>query len=162
MVTGKYWRHRRQKFENSEFREIYEVNQGSTAEAVKLVFNAGAEYGLVLISRCRRNNSSGQWHCKASAGRAKGCRTVVSATASIQSMAADFIQETVQSPGKAPQVTRGHMTVERPDRFRWDVKEPYPQLVIAGQGKVTVYDPDLEQAVIRKMDQSLHDTRLCC
>ncbi|MGY0219919.1 outer membrane lipoprotein chaperone LolA [Endozoicomonadaceae bacterium StTr2] len=77
---------------------------------------------------------------------------------SIQSMAADFIQETVQTPGKAPQVTRGHMTVERPDRFRWDVKEPYPQLVIAGQGKVTVYDPDLEQAVIRKLDQSLHDT----
>ena len=77
---------------------------------------------------------------------------------SIQSLSADFMQETVQMAGRAPQVTSGHMTVQRPDNFRWEVKEPYPQLVIAGASLVTVYDPDLEQAVIRKMDQSLHDT----
>ncbi len=76
----------------------------------------------------------------------------------IQSVSADFVQETVQAVGKAPQVTSGHMTVQRPDHFRWEVKDPYPQLVIAGESLVTVYDPDLEQAVIRKMDQSLHDT----
>ena len=42
--------------------------------------------------------------------------------------------------------------------FRWQVDDPYPQIIVADAALLKIYDPDLEQLTIRPMDEALNDT----
>lgn len=64
----------------------------------------------------------------------------------------------MQSAGAAGEATRGEFAFARPGRFRWEVKEPYPQLMVADGEHVYFYDVDLAQVTIRPMDQALAAT----
>lgn len=75
-----------------------------------------------------------------------------------RSMEANFEQTVAGSNGVVSQKSQGTMSVSRPQLFRWDVKTPFEQLVIADGKQVWVYDPDLSQAVVRPFDQQLSDT----
>lgn len=48
----------------------------------------------------------------------------------------------------------GVMMLERPGKFRWEIKQPNRQLIIVNKNKSLIYDADLEQLVKRKMDYS--------
>lgn len=75
----------------------------------------------------------------------------------IQTFSADFAQVLSDPKGEALQTTEGHVTVKAPGLFRWQVKPPYEQLVVANQQFLWVYDPDLEQVTLSdrsKMDNS--------
>ncbi len=78
--------------------------------------------------------------------------------AAARSMEATFEQEVVGGNGMLAQSTSGTMRVSRPHLFRWDVQEPFAQLIIADGTHVWVYDPDLAQVVVRPFDQQLADT----
>ncbi len=79
--------------------------------------------------------------------------------AAANTVEADFVQTmTAKSSGQAAQQSRGHMSVSRPQLFRWDVKEPFVQLIVADGKQVWLYDPDLAQAVVKPFDQQLADT----
>jgi outer membrane lipoprotein carrier protein len=69
----------------------------------------------------------------------------------VHSMQASFTQTTLDAHGKATQKASGQMALERPGKFRWDVKKPMPQLIIANASKLWIYDPDLEQVTIRSL-----------
>ena len=50
------------------------------------------------------------------------------------------------------------MSVKRPGLFYWHTDAPNEQTMISDGQKVTLWDPDLEQATIKKLDQRLTQT----
>lgn len=48
--------------------------------------------------------------------------------------------------------TTGLMALERPGKFRWEVRQPNKQLIIINGKQLLLYDVDLAQVVKRKMD----------
>ncbi|MCL6414882.1 outer membrane lipoprotein chaperone LolA [Aestuariirhabdus sp. Z084] len=68
------------------------------------------------------------------------------------SINAQFEQLTMDASGARVQESQGQLVVERPDRFRWQVATPFPQLVISDGKTVSIYDPDLEQLTVQSLD----------
>ncbi len=75
----------------------------------------------------------------------------------VQSMQANFNQTIYDNRGKAIQQANGRVAFQRPGRFRWQVIKPIPQLIVANQTKLWIYDPDLEQVTIRSLKQGTGD-----
>lgn len=76
----------------------------------------------------------------------------------LKTMQANFTQIVYDNHGKAVQQSYGQMALSRPGKFRWEVKKPIPQLIIASNTRLTIYDPDLEQVTIRALKLSTGDT----
>ncbi len=70
---------------------------------------------------------------------------------SLHSMKANFTQTILDNHGKAIQQSNGNMALLRPGKFRWETKKPIPQLIIANDAKLWIFDPDLEQVTIRAL-----------
>ncbi len=73
---------------------------------------------------------------------------------SLKTMRADFTQTVYDNRNKVVQKSFGHMALARPGEFRWEVTQPMPQLIIARQSRLWIYDKDLEQLTIRTLDES--------
>lgn len=54
--------------------------------------------------------------------------------------------------------SKGWFWLERPARFRWEVTEPFPQLVLSDGEHLWFYDPDIAQATRRPAGQALAGT----
>lgn len=76
----------------------------------------------------------------------------------VQSMRANFQQTVYDNHGKAVQQSTGRMALQRPNKFRWQVQKPIPQLIIANENTLWIYDPDLEQVTIRTIKKAAGDT----
>ena len=74
---------------------------------------------------------------------------------SMVSYRADFEQIVTGRFGEILQTATGTMHLERPGRLRWDMDEPYPQLVVADGELVWVYDPDLEQVTVQRFEETV-------
>jgi len=72
----------------------------------------------------------------------------------VRSMKADFTQSVLDNRGRTTQKSYGRMAIERPGKFRWDVVKPIPQLIIANDTKLWIYDPDLQQLTIRSISKA--------
>lgn len=77
---------------------------------------------------------------------------------STRTMQANFTQTVYDNKGKAVQQSFGHMSLERPGKFRWEVTKPIPQVIIANGQRLWIYDPDLEQVTIRKLNKAAGET----
>lgn len=80
----------------------------------------------------------------------------------VQSGTASFTQ-TVTAPerdGEPSRVTRssGTFAFERPGKFRFDYRKPFPQLIVGDGKTLWVYDEDLNQATSRDQQQALDET----
>ena len=76
----------------------------------------------------------------------------------LQTLAADFVQVVRDSEGQITNRASGTLTISRPDRFRWDYREPYLQTIVADGKKLWLYDADLEQVTVRSLEQGLGST----
>jgi len=76
----------------------------------------------------------------------------------IHSLQANFVQVILDAKGKPLQKSEGKVQLQRPGQFRWDVKRPVPQLIIANNSRLWIYDPDLEQVVIRPVAKEIGST----
>ncbi len=56
------------------------------------------------------------------------------------------------------QVMSGTFALKRPDLFRWEYKTPFEQLIVSDGKRLWVYDPDLMQVIVKKIDESLADS----
>ena len=74
---------------------------------------------------------------------------------STHSAQADFTQEVQDKNGKRIQSASGTMQFERPGRFRWVYKKPYEQLIVGDGKKFWMYDADLNQVTVKKLDAAL-------
>jgi len=76
----------------------------------------------------------------------------------LKTLAADFVQVVRDNKGQITNRATGTLTISRPDRFRWDYREPYLQTIVADGRKLWLYDADLEQVTVRPLEQGLGST----
>jgi chaperone LolA len=88
----------------------------------------------------------------AHAGAIEKLKTFIAATHSAQ---ANFTQEVLDQNGKRIQGASGVMQFQRPGKFRWSYQKPYEQLIVGDGAKFWLYDVDLNQVTVRKLDKAL-------
>jgi outer membrane lipoprotein carrier protein len=76
----------------------------------------------------------------------------------LRTLSADFVQVVQDRRGQVTERASGAFALSRPNRFRWDYREPYAQTIVADGAKLWLYDPDLEQVTVRSLEQGLGAT----
>jgi len=77
---------------------------------------------------------------------------------SVKTLSADFVQVVRNRDGQISSRVTGTLSLSRPDRFRWDYREPYVQVIVADGRKLWLYDADLEQVTVRPLESGLGST----
>lgn len=70
----------------------------------------------------------------------------------------EFEQKVYDRKHKLTQEASGTLAFQRPGRFRWTYAKPYAQLIVGDGEKVWVYDEDLNQVTVRRLDRALGST----
>ena len=71
---------------------------------------------------------------------------------------AQFTQTVFDKAGRKTQESTGNLFFSRPGKFRWVYQKPYSQLIVGDGKKLWIYDEDLDQVTVRKLDQALGDS----
>jgi len=82
---------------------------------------------------------------------------------------AEFIDKTLTARGgfeqkifnrnrRLLQESSGVLAFSRPGKFRWSYEKPYAQLIVGDGSKVWIYDEDLKQVTVKKLDRALGST----
>jgi len=79
-------------------------------------------------------------------------KSFITATRAAQ---ANFTQEVQDKNGKRLQSASGTMQFVRPGKFRWEYRKPYVQLIVGDGQKFWMYDPDLNQVTVKRLDAAL-------
>jgi outer membrane lipoprotein carrier protein len=87
-----------------------------------------------------------------------GLAELVQTLNKIETFFGTFVQYSVDQKGTRIQESRGTLKAQRPGLFYWHTEEPLEQTVYSDGNQVTVYDPDLEQATIQKMNAQTQTT----
>jgi outer membrane lipoprotein carrier protein len=75
-----------------------------------------------------------------------------------QTASGQFEQRIYNRDRKLVQESHGSLAFSRPGKFRWNYAKPYAQLIVGDGSRVWVYDEDLNQVTVRKLDQALGTT----
>jgi outer membrane lipoprotein carrier protein len=81
----------------------------------------------------------------------------------------EFIRETLTARGefeqkifdrdrKLMQESRGTLAFLRPGKFRWSYVKPYAQLIVGDGSRIWIYDEDLKQVTVKRLDLALGST----
>lgn len=68
----------------------------------------------------------------------------------LQTLSGRFEQVTLDGAGEVTEESTGSLHFQRPDRFRWDYDEPFPQAIVADGERLWHYDESLEQVTVRE------------
>ena len=66
-----------------------------------------------------------------------------------------FSQSVVVKSGRKPQQSAGIFAMARPGKFRWSYELPYQQLLVSDGVTLWSWDPELKQAVVKKVGNAL-------
>lgn len=78
--------------------------------------------------------------------------------AQTRSLHGQFQQQIIEGNGLSDEESRsGDFWVERPDKIRWHYRQPYEQLIVADGTNVWLFDPDLEQVLVRELKPDSDD-----
>lgn len=91
----------------------------------------------------------------ATAAHAGGIAKLKEFIASTRSAQANFSQVVLDQGGKRIQSASGVMQFVRPGKFRWTYQKPYEQLIVGDGAKFWLYDVDLNQVTVKKLDAAL-------
>ncbi len=86
------------------------------------------------------------------AGAIDKLNAFISGTRSAQ---ANFTQDVQDKNGKRIQSASGTMQFVRPGKFRWVYQRPYEQLIVGDGKQFWMYDVDLNQVTVKKLDAAL-------
>lgn len=95
------------------------------------------------------------------------CCTVAQASATqdlkrffnqVQRYSARFDQVTLDEAMNPIQESSGYLWIARPGKFRWNYTVPYEQHIVGDGKQVWVYDVELKQAAVRRMEGALGAT----
>lgn len=75
-----------------------------------------------------------------------------------QAAQAEFEQKVFDRNGKLTQESRGSFSFLRPGKFRWTYAKPHPQLIVGDGERVWIYDEDLKQVTVRRMEKAIGST----
>ena len=70
-------------------------------------------------------------------------------TSGLKGLDGDFRQQVYDARGQLRETSSGSVQLSVPSLFRWEYKEPYPQLIVADGENVWIHEPDLEQVTVR-------------
>jgi outer membrane lipoprotein carrier protein len=87
--------------------------------------------------------------------RADAIGKLKSFISSTRSGQASFTQELLDKNGKRLQFVSGTMQFVRPGKFRWVYQKPYEQVIVGDGAKFWLYDVDLNQVTVKKLDAAL-------
>lgn len=76
----------------------------------------------------------------------------------IETIEGSFVQYMVDQKGSRLQETKGTFKARRPGLFYWATRDPLEQYIYANEERVTIYDPDLEQATVQRVDKQIQAT----
>ncbi len=76
---------------------------------------------------------------------------------STQSARADFTQTITDVKGKVSAPSKGVLQFQRPGKFRWVYEKP-AQVIVGDGKKIWLFDQDLNQVTIRKLDAAFSST----
>jgi outer membrane lipoprotein carrier protein len=68
---------------------------------------------------------------------------------------ARFAQIVLDRNMKQLQQATGTMAFSRPGKFRWEYEKPYEQTIVGDGQRLWIYDKDLNQVTVRKLDRAL-------
>lgn len=77
--------------------------------------------------------------------------------ADLKTIEANFEQEQIDAQTGEKRAASGTFLLSRPGKFRWDYLKPYQQMILADGDKIWIYDPDLEQVIVKQAKQALGD-----
>jgi outer membrane lipoprotein carrier protein len=63
---------------------------------------------------------------------------------------ARFEQRSYDVSGRLSEQAKGDLLLARPNRMRFQYREPFEQLIVADGREVWIYDPELEQVTVRR------------
>lgn len=75
--------------------------------------------------------------------------------AQTQSARASFTQTVRDKTGATIQMASGTLVFARPGKFRWEYEKPYQQTIVGDGQKLWIYDKDLNQVTVKKMEGAL-------
>lgn len=75
-----------------------------------------------------------------------------------RTLRAEFSQLVTARSGKKPQQSSGLIAISRPGKLRWEIKKPYPQLMVGDGDRFWIYDPELQQVTVKKAGQAIGGT----
>lgn len=105
---------------------------------------------LVLVCAVLANATAAQ--------AATGTEALNQFLSGLRTLESEFHQTLYDENLKKLEEARGLMYLERPDRFRWDYRQPNAQLIVGDGEKVWLYDRELAQVTVRNMDDALEST----
>jgi len=71
---------------------------------------------------------------------------------------AQFSQTVLDRNGRKTQESSGTLFLSRPGKFRWVYQKPYAQLLVGDGKRLWIYDEDLDQVTVRKLDLAIGDS----
>ncbi len=71
---------------------------------------------------------------------------------------ATFHQVVAGKSARVPQESSGTFAFARPGKFRWSYETPFRQLLVGDGDKLWIYDRDLNQVIVKKLDRALGAT----
>src|SRR5512140_564463 len=90
--------------------------------------------------------------------RANGLDDFLAFNAATKTATARFDQQAYDRAGKVVDRSSGSFSFARPDRFRWAYEKPHQQLLVADGSKLWIYDPDLAQVTVKRIDAAISST----
>ena len=78
--------------------------------------------------------------------------------AAVKLFGAHFEQRVYDVEGKQLQLASGEMLLSRPNRFRWETKQPDESLIVSDGKDVWLFDPFVEQVSVMKFSAAVQNT----
>ena len=89
------------------------------------------------------------------AARGSGLEQLNAFVEGAKSGRATFTQTVAGKGRPGAQESAGTFTFQRPGKFRWAYERPYEQLIVGDGAKLWIFDRDLNQVIVRKLDLAL-------
>ncbi len=96
--------------------------------------------------------------CLPIAAAASGLDDFLAFDAATKAASARFEQRAYDRSGRVVDRSSGTFAFARPDKFRWAYEKPHRQLLVADGKRLWIYDPDLAQVTVKRIDQAISST----
>ena len=93
--------------------------------------------------------------CGSFTAHASGIEALKNFIGNTESARARFAQMVLDKNMKMLQQASGTMQFSRPGKFRWVYQKPYEQVIVGDGTQLWIYDKDLNQVTVRRLDRAL-------
>jgi chaperone LolA len=94
----------------------------------------------------------------ASVVHANGLDDFLAFNSATKTASGSFEQQAYDRAGKVVDRSSGTLAFARPGKFRWVYDKPHNQVLVADGAKLWIYDPDLAQVTVKRIDQAISST----